>query len=406
MPRFLRTFPVAVLLAGSSMSGVEAACATGHIAATLTDFPPEAVTSPFYWSEEASRQVSFVLRAIGDDCFASAVTISYQTKDGTASSGADYLPTSGSRAVTTDPSHGGNDRQTVQVSVADDVVPENVVEAATIELTGVQGGYLAPPTSAALYMIDDDGPTARVALDASIAYQQLETYGQGGVPVFRGGLASESTTVHYTVAPGPAPAATPGADYRADSGSLTFGPGDRLEMIPITLLNDIDTEVGEKLTVTLTSVEGGELDSNGGTTITFTILDNEEPNAPLSRFHHPRNKWKYKPADYRIREIHVFTEDRGGSGVTRADFALRRNLAGGGCSWWTGKKWKDRSCKKEMWVKMGKYEPDFFFIRVPELDASTGAINTYSAFSRAIDGAGNKESKFEKGRNANTFDVK
>jgi hypothetical protein len=185
---------------------------------------------------------------------------------------------------------------------------------------------------------------------------------------------------------------------------LTFAPGDRIEMIPIKLINDRETETAENLTITLTSVDAGTIDGEASTT--FSILDNEEPGVPLSRFHHPRNKWKYKPTDYRIREIHVFTEDKGGSGVARADFALRTNLAGGGCSWWSGKQWKDRSCKKELWVKMGKYEPDFFFIRVPELESSYGAINTYSAFSRAIDGAGNKESKFEKGRNANTFDVK
>jgi hypothetical protein len=55
---------------------------------------------------------------------------------------------------------------------------------------------------------------------------------------------------------------------------------------------------------------------------------------------------------------------------------------------------------------MGVYEPDFFFIRMPALQPSRGTIETYTAFSRATDGAGNKEQRFEKGRNANTFDIK
>ena len=85
MSRILRTLPAAAILLTTSLSGVQAACATGHIAATLTDFPPEAISSPFYWTAEGSgtSQVTFVLRAIGDDCTPSAVTISYTTKDGT-----------------------------------------------------------------------------------------------------------------------------------------------------------------------------------------------------------------------------------------------------------------------------------------------------------------------------------
>jgi hypothetical protein len=333
------------------------------------------------------------------------VTISYATKDGSASSGTDYVPSSGQRVVTTDPTHGGNDRVPVPVTIIGDPVPEPVIESATVELTGVQGGYLSYPTTAALHIVDDDGPTARVALDGAATYRQLETFNGGGVAVFRGGSAAGTATVQYSVASGPAPAAKPGDDYRADeSGTVTFGPGIRIGMIPITLVNDRNTESEENLTVTLTGAEGATID--GAASRTFTILDNEEPNAPISLFHHPRNKWKYKSKDYRIREVHVFTEDRGGSGVVRADLALRRNLQSGGCAWLKGKRWKSRSCNKEIWNKMGVYEPDFFFIRMPALQPSRGTIETYTAFSRATDGAGNKEQRFEKGRNMNTFDIK
>jgi hypothetical protein len=110
MPRTLRSLLVASILCSGALTGVAFACASGHIAATLTNFPPEAVSSPFYWGAEGGGQVTFVLRAIGDECTPSAVTISYQTKDGSATSGTDYVPNSGQRVVTTDPSHGGNDR--------------------------------------------------------------------------------------------------------------------------------------------------------------------------------------------------------------------------------------------------------------------------------------------------------
>lgn len=405
MLRILRTLPLVAILSFSSLTGVDAACASGHVAATLDDFPSEAVSSPFYWGAEESGQITFVLRAIADDCTPSAVTISYQTKDGSAASGTDYVPASGQRVVTTDPTHGGQDRQPVPVSLLGDPVPEAVIESAIVELTGVQGGgHLSPPTSAALHIIDDDGPAGRISLDGGAVYRQLETYQMGGVAVFRGGSASGTATVTFTVEPGPAPAPKPGEDYKAESGTLTFAAGDRIEMIPITLVNDKETELEENLTITLTGAEGGVIDGPASTM--FTILDNEELDAPESLFHHPRNKWKYRAKDYRIREIHVFTKDNGTSGVAAAEMGLRRNMRSGSCSWWSGNKWKRRSCGKELWLKMGMYEADFFFIRVPTLQPSRGKIESYTAMSRAIDGAGNREARFEPGRNENTFDIK
>jgi hypothetical protein len=401
----LKTLPVAAILSFGSLTGVDAACASGHVAATLADFPSEAASSPFYWAAEDAGQVTFILRAVGDDCTPTAITISYQTKDGSATSPADYLPASGQRAVATDPTHGPGDRQPVPVTVNNDPVPEPVIESALVELTGVQGGgHLSPPTAAALHVVDDDGPAARISLDGEAAYRQLETYSTAAVAVFRGGTSGGQVTVNYTVEPDQSNGPKPGEDYQAESGTLTFAPGDRIEMIPITLLNDRDTEGEESLSITLTGAEGAVID--GPSSTKFTILDNEEGGAPESLFHHPKNKWKYQAKDYRIREIHVFTEDNGASGVVAAEMALRRNLKGGKCSWWAGKKWKKGACNEELWRNMGTLEPDFFFIRVPALQASRGPIKSYTAISRAIDGAGNREVEFEAGRNANTFDVK
>ena len=412
MSRVIRTLAAAAILLTTSLSGVQAACASAHVAATLTDFAPEARSSPFYWGLEGSGsgQITFVLRAMGDDCTPAAITISYATKDGAgphnpATAPADYAPTSGQRAVATDPTHGGNDRQPVSVPLVGDVIPEAVLESATIELTGVQGGgHLSPPTSAALHIVDDDGPTARVSLDPNATYRQPETYNLAGIAVFRGGSDAGTVTVPYRVEPGPAPSATPGADYRAESGTLTFAPGDRVKMVPITLVNDRETEGDERFTVTLTGAEGGLID--GASSSTFTILDNEELGAPESIFHHPRHKKTYRAKDYKIREIHVFTTDRGGSGVTAAEVALRKNLSRGGCEWWVGKKWKRGSCSKLTWRGTGKYETDFFYLRFPSLPKSRGRIESYTAFSRAIDGAGNKERQLDPGRNANTFEIR
>jgi hypothetical protein len=40
------------------------------------------------------------------------------------------------------------------------------------------------------------------------------------------------------------------------------------------------------------------------------------------------------------------------------------------------------------------------------LPESVGAIASYRAYARAFDGAGNVERRFQRGRNANTFEVR
>jgi hypothetical protein len=216
--------------------------------------------------------------------------------------------------------------------------------------------------------------------------------------VFKAG--NGAATVSYTVSPGSAQA---GRDYEASSGTLSFAENQRSAMIPITVLDDRDAEGAETVNLTLSGPGVVEEPSM----VTFTIQDNEELGKPSSSIHHPNNRKTYRSTDYRIREIHVFTDDNpGGSGVVTAQFALRHNLKNGKCRWWRGgRRFKKGSCEKERWKRMGKFETDYFFIRTKALPPSPGRAD-YTAFSRAIDAAGNVETFFDAGRNANTFNIK
>jgi hypothetical protein len=144
----------------------------------------------------------------------------------------------------------------------------------------------------------------------------------------------------------------------------------------------------------------------GTTSVPFTITDNEETIPPTSSLHHPNQGKKYRASHYLIREIHIFTQDQGGAGVTAAEFALRRNMKNKSCQWWTGKRFRKGDCEKERWLETDIYETDFYFIRLKELEPSVGKVRDYTAFSQAIDGARNVESGFEVGRNANTFEIR
>lgn len=391
-------FAVVTLAFSAIPASADQACATNHMRARLEVFSEGSVSRPLYWVAENGGPATFTVRIIGSGCDGSTSTISYEIQPGSATTPADYVAPSGSITFVNTVGHPDTEKR--DVTITNDGLPlgEGAVELATVVLTGATGGALIPPTSALIVIVEDDGPAARVSL-AEGPYEENESTPAGGVPVFRGGDASGTTTVSWSLAPG---TATPDADYAAPpSGTLTFGPGDRMELIPVTVIDDSERETPETLTVSI-SGPGTE----GTTSVPFTITDNEENIPPSSSLHHPNNRKTYRASHYLIREIHIFTRDQGGAGTVAAEFALRRNMKDGSCAWWSGKRFKKGKCDGERWLNTGQYETDFFYIRLAELQPSVGKIRNYTAYSRAIDGAKNFEALFEVGRNANTFEVR
>jgi hypothetical protein len=378
------------------------ACASAHIGVSLGGFHPEAVSRGFYLVQEPSSSpatTSFAIGAGGHSC-GEDVAVSYAASGGTATSGTDYELFPGTAQMNVPP-HGSGGTQ-VEVTINPDTAEEQpVIEWAQIVLSNPQNAALFEPSSAPLFIIDDDGP-ARVGFEGD-SYSQSETLTAVRIPVFRAGDVSGSTSVSYSVSPAPTNPATPGADYHAaPQGTLNFAPTDRVEGIDLTIVNDQVSEASEGVVISLTG------DSVVAGNMTLTILDNEENVLPTSRFHHPRNKWRYNKADYRIREFHIFATDEGGSGVVAAEMALRRNLVNGKCAWKVKKGWQKKDCDNRTWLPT-KYDDvgELFYYRVNQLKSSVGTkIKDYTAFARAIDGAGNVEKEFTKKRNMNTFEIR
>ncbi len=417
--RIIPLLSLTVLAWGTvSLGTISAACATNHRIISLINFPPEAnpYAHPLYWAPEDAGQATFTVERRSHDCSSDAVTVDWAANTDTAAAGADYgPPTSGTTPGMFDPESptGGPTSQSISIPFNDDGDDGAGVEQARIVLSNpTAGAVLGAVSQAPMLIVDVDGGT-RVSFDPG-PYAQSETHdqpGQATIPVFRAGPVGAPTTVDYSIGPGPNNPATPGADFTGNlTGTLTFGANDRVELISFTLANDTAAEQPEEVSISLSNPSTGTaLDSPS--TMTFTILDNEELNPPNSRFHHPRQGLKYKRKDYRIREVHVFTaDDAGGSGVVGVEWAIRRNLKGGTCQWWTGRKakFKKGDCQDEVWHAMDVYEPGaFYYDRLASLRPSIGTkIKSYTAFSRAIDGAQNVEQAFDPKRNMNRFEVK
>jgi hypothetical protein len=381
--------------------------ANNHLRAKLDGFDVSAGLQSFFARVESAPHATFRVRNVGDDCIGALLTASYTTKDVSATANVDYSPVAGQTQPLNDEPHPEDNpaptSQDVNVPIINDN-DEPVVESAQISVTAPAGAALSEPSTAPLYMVDDDGAT-RVGLDM-YPYAQSETTSGVEIPVFRGGTdVNSAVAISYSFQPGGQIAATPGQDFQGSPGSVTFQPGERWKLIPLTILEDTAAEPPETLQIT---VQGsGVVPSASATTI--TILDNEEGVAPSSKLHHPRHKWRYPFNDYRIREIHVFTkDDLGGSGVVKVELALQRRMTNGKCAWWNGKRFRGGDCTQKVWRQMKVYEPGaFYYYRMKAIGSSVGTrVRNYTAYARAIDGAGNVENLLQARRNRNTFEIK
>lgn len=105
----------------------------------------------------------------------------------------------------------------------------------------------------------------------------------------------------------------------------------------------------------------------------------------------------------KIRKLTGAASD-GGSGLALVEVALRQKLANG-CKWWNGSKFVKGGCNKKRFKAangLGSWKYQLSKILKP---SDEGNIRFYTLFARATDMAGNVESLFKKGRNANRFEV-
>lgn len=113
---------------------------------------------------------------------------------------------------------------------------------------------------------------------------------------------------------------------------------------------------------------------------------------------------------YRASRIRTFTgtasDPNEGSGVDEVEVALRRKRTNGTCAWWDGDSFAGGDCSTRVFVD-ATGATSWSYTLPSDLKSSTGTkIKDYTLYSRADDLAGNAEASFDKGRNANRFDVR
>jgi hypothetical protein len=243
-------------------------------AATVTiadDDPPGAIDfkSLHYNVDETGGQATVTVERLGG--VGGAVSIDYQTSDGSATGGSDYTPASG----TLNWAAGDSADKTFTVPVTWDGRAEGTE---TIGLTLANpGGADQGPNSAAVIRIGDDGASGPVALSSN-AYRVGEAGGLVTITATRsGGSLGGPVSVDYVTSDG---TATAGSDYTPAAGTLTFGPGETSKSFTVPVTSDSAHEGDEAFQVALSNAAGGaSLGSPAGAAVTIAD-DDAAPGAP------------------------------------------------------------------------------------------------------------------------------
>ena len=217
-----------------------------------------------YDVDETDGQATVTVERLGG--VGGAVSVDYQTSDGSATAGSDYAATSG----TLNWAAGDSADKTFTVPVTWDGRAEGT-ESISLALTNPGGGADLGPNTAAVIRIGDDGASGPLALSSN-AYSVGEADGVVTITARRsGGSLGGPVTVHYATSDG---TATAGSDYAAASGTLTFGPGEAAKSFTVHVTNDSAHEGDETFQVTLSNAGGGaSLGSPAGATVTIADDD-------------------------------------------------------------------------------------------------------------------------------------
>jgi hypothetical protein len=191
------------------------------------------------------------------------VTVPFSLTGVSAAAGSDYTATSGTLTFVP-----GDTSEQVTVTVLGDAINE-AVETFNVVLGAPVGATVADATGQGT-IVDPSAPPALTISDTS------GSEGAGTIPVtvtLAGTPSGQNITVNYTVQTGDNfPNASPGADFTAATGTLTFTPGQTSKTISIAVVNDTVAESNENITVVLSNASGATI---AKAKATVTIVDND-----------------------------------------------------------------------------------------------------------------------------------
>ena len=156
---------------------------------------------------------------------------------------------------------------TVRAAEDEDALADEPVSLTHTVSGGDYGGVAAAGVEVTI--IENDTPTLSIG-----SGRAAESAGTLEFEVRLSTASSNAVTVAYATADGTAEA---GADYEAQSGTLSFAPGTTLLTVAVGLIDDnVDEEEAETFTVTLSGAQGAALPPQVAS-VTGTLADDDDP---------------------------------------------------------------------------------------------------------------------------------
>ena len=177
------------------------------------------------------------------------VTVNYSTSDGTALSGLDYVPTTGTLLFAP-----GVTNQTLAVAVIDDTLSENT-ETFLVHLSQPVNAVIGDGQGVATILDDDPFPVVSIA-DTTVTEANSGVTNSALFPVFLSTRSGKTINVSYTTINATALAAK---DFIPISGTVTFLPGTTNQFIRMSVLGDSLSEGNETFAVRLTNAVNATL---------------------------------------------------------------------------------------------------------------------------------------------------
>jgi hypothetical protein len=240
---------------GDALALQDAPSPTVDVVTVLPDGAPKPTLSitDVTVSEGNSGTVPAVFTVTLSAALLEAITVSYTTADGTATSSADYVAASGTLTFAA-----GVTSQTITVNVNGDTIAE-ATETFLVNLSSPSAAAVLGDAQGQAFVKDDDGATALPVLSiADYAANEGDTgTTQFAFVVTLSAAPTSPVTVDYDTADGTAVSAGAGMgtgrDYTATSGTLTFATGETQKTLTVSVLGDRSLEPDETFFVNLSS---------------------------------------------------------------------------------------------------------------------------------------------------------
>ena len=210
-----------------------------------------------------------VLTVVLSQAVGHAVTVTYSTGNGSATSSTDFTGASSSTFTITS----GLTSGTISIPITNDTLSE-INETFTVSISvNASQAVLGSPSTATVTITDDDViPNVSFTQSTSWFWESGTTV---SIPVVLSQSVSKVVMVNYNVTNGTASA---GSDYSATAnGTLSFPAGTTTALITITPLQDALQEQNETISLGLSPVVGGNCTIIAPSTAVVTIYDEDTP---------------------------------------------------------------------------------------------------------------------------------